>query len=200
MILATISLFLIFQPDDLRQVLTIPTSPAETYSCAVTNASTTRPTFNLSCTLNGRMLWNTARTTEGPLNESPQLRLIGRAGPSVLNLSLAVPNWNETWLWVASTEKTRPVVIRHRSEERNVIVPVLQKNDSVGRIIVYDKWIGGTPRSRKRNGKILDRWEQVTTYRVSKSGFTVVSVRNRLIRNEAGGPADRNHLYMRRVH
>lgn len=194
MTIAACVLLVLSSPKDYFKEFVL--SKANKVSCSVSATESARPAIQMVFTRDNKQRWTVSQRTEGPLNAAPKARVVGKSGIKILILSLAIPNWNETWVWVAGQRKSEPLVIRYQASEPNVLVPTLRRDGAVSSIVTYDKWIGGTTLPKKRNGRTLDRRERVTTYLVTATGLKTKLVRTRLIEAHGGGPEDRNHVYL----
>lgn len=127
------------------------------------------------------------RSDDGPLNEPPVCEAkVSAYKTRLIALYMQVPNWNKVVLWVAGPAKSEPLVFKFR-DAPGMVIRYHASKGAVQAVTLYDRWVGGPARVTLRGGKRLDRWEEVTEYRVEPRGFVVASHHFRLVPYRGGG-------------
>lgn len=131
---------------------------------------------------------------DGPIQKKPLIqaeKIVG--GGRLIMISTQVPNWHRTTFWVAGDKKAEPLVLKYRDVADHVFMYWKSAKNEVTSLTIFDRWVGGNSTTVIRNGKRLDRWEEITTYSLDRNGLRKVEQHRRLIPNSGGGKSERTY-------
>lgn len=121
-----------------------------------------------------------------------------RNGARLIHLSAPIPNWAQSVFWLTTESESEPLVFRYRDDFSRVF-KISRDNGTVAQLVFYDRWVGGPPSIRTIKGVRVDRWEEVTTYELTGTGFRITGERYRLVPATGGGVQEKLFVWMSRI-
>lgn len=171
----------------------------------ISHPSSETDIVDLAVSKNGKDIWNASEILQhspitADIREEPQavaLRIARDDRDRLIVLDVPIPDWSQTIFWIVGTKKASPLVIRYRDERSNVVKFMRNRKGGISQLIIYDRWIGGTSQKPSvRGGVVLDRFEEVRSYRPTPEGIVKFWQKKRVVPPTGGGLAETNYAWI----
>jgi len=199
-VVSFIAAFLINQPSDLLESFSYDWyDQLEHYelNCVVIQGEK-QGEIQIELRKDGEELWRKVKTVIEPLSDPSEpvvLRSATGSSDRVLIIDVNRKNWTDSYVLLCTQLAGFDFGFSYRNTRANVMEFQRDSLGMVTYVTTYDKFITGKPKSVKQNGKLLDRWEQVKTHKLTSKGFQAYSTKYRLINVTGGGILEKNFMW-----
>lgn len=147
---------------------------------------------------NGEELWEKTESVTQPLPESSEVVIL-KASTSSSDRLLAVEvnrvNWKSCYVFLCTARAGFLQGFTYRGSRADSIEFARDSFGTVAFMTTYDRYIGGKGKSVYQNGALLDRWEQVRSFKLTPRGFLNESTRYRLVPKDGGLISEKNFAW-----